>query len=200
MSARDDVEQCGKERRPANREQVGYVILFAHPFCSSTQSPPPRSLVSVHASAHIFVSIPSFVVLLSCLVPPSVFCTSRPIRMISCVTFSSWKYAAAVAFATDALGPPWQTADARRIMMNKIIVACGRAGPDHYLLVGVLPESMIGWSRPYFVRVCSTLFFVVQSNGYLPGHCLWFKDCLDVTKTYYPVLLLTTCMLLHTMT
>lgn len=42
------------------------------------------------------------------------------------------QYAAAATFASDALRPPWEDVARRRMLMNKVIVACGRAGPDHY--------------------------------------------------------------------
>lgn len=43
-----------------------------------------------------------------------------------------FQYALALTFADDALKPPHEEADRRRVFMNKIIVACARAGPDHY--------------------------------------------------------------------
>ncbi|CAN0426366.1 unnamed protein product, partial [Ectocarpus sp. 12 AP-2014] len=46
--------------------------------------------------------------------------------------YAEQEYAAAVSFASDALRPPWEEVTRRRVLMNKIIVACGRAGPDHY--------------------------------------------------------------------
>ncbi|CAM9812888.1 unnamed protein product, partial [Hapterophycus canaliculatus] len=46
--------------------------------------------------------------------------------------YAEHEYAAAVSFASDALRPPWEEVTHRRVLMNKIIVACGRAGPDHY--------------------------------------------------------------------
>ncbi|CAM9283116.1 unnamed protein product, partial [Scytosiphon promiscuus] len=46
--------------------------------------------------------------------------------------YAEQEYAAAVSFASDALRPPWEEVTHRRVLMNKIIVACGRAGPDHY--------------------------------------------------------------------
>ncbi|CAM9133805.1 unnamed protein product [Ectocarpus sp. 4 AP-2014] len=46
--------------------------------------------------------------------------------------YAEQEYAAAVSFASDALRPPWEEVTRRRVLVNKIIVACGRAGPDHY--------------------------------------------------------------------
>eukprot|EP00752_Nemacystus_decipiens_P016473 g14726.t1 len=46
--------------------------------------------------------------------------------------YAEKQYAAAASFASDALRPPWQEVTHRRLLTNKIIVACGRAGPDHY--------------------------------------------------------------------
>lgn len=53
------------------------------------------------------------------------------------------KYAAAVPFASEALRPPWEEVTRRRVLMNKIIVACGRAGPDHYQQVLILPRGRV---------------------------------------------------------
>lgn len=47
------------------------------------------------------------------------------------------QYAAAASFASDALRPPWEEVTHRRLLTNKIIVACGRAGPDHYQQVSM---------------------------------------------------------------
>eukprot|EP00903_Cladosiphon_okamuranus_P008809 g8436.t1 len=46
--------------------------------------------------------------------------------------YAEKQYAAAASFASDALRPPWEEVTHRRLLTNKIIVACGRAGPDHY--------------------------------------------------------------------
>ncbi|CAB1110596.1 unnamed protein product [Ectocarpus sp. CCAP 1310/34] len=46
--------------------------------------------------------------------------------------YAEQEYAAAASFASDALRPPWEEVTRRRVLMNKIIVACGRAGPDNY--------------------------------------------------------------------
>lgn len=52
------------------------------------------------------------------------------------VPLSRYQYAAAITFADDALRPPGEKEGFRRVLMNKIMVACGRAGPDHYEKVG----------------------------------------------------------------
>ena len=55
--------------------------------------------------------------------------------LLSCIRSaraSFAQYAAAASFASDALRPPWEEVTQRRLLTNKIIVACGRAGPDHY--------------------------------------------------------------------
>ncbi|CAN0155407.1 unnamed protein product, partial [Discosporangium mesarthrocarpum] len=66
------------------------------------------------------------------------------------------QYGAAVAFIEDALAPsPLTTGlvrDRRRLLMNKAIVACGRAGPDHHSMALRIYEDM-GSGPPQGSRV-----------------------------------------------
>lgn len=63
------------------------------------------------------------------------FCLPLSLSLRRSVLLS--QYAAATSFASDALRPPWKEVTHRRLLTNKIIVACGRAGPDHYQQVSM---------------------------------------------------------------
>ncbi|CAM9449620.1 unnamed protein product, partial [Ectocarpus fasciculatus] len=63
-------------------------------------------------------------------VKPGPSAATATVVFLAC--YAEQEYAAAVPFASEALRPPWEEVTRRRVLMNKIIVACGRAGPDHY--------------------------------------------------------------------